>query len=315
MKAVYVERTGPPEVLTYGELPEPQPDPNDVLIRVRATSLNRLDVFMREGSHGTSITPPQILGRDMAGEVVQVGSAVSDFQPGDRVVASGNGSYAEYALAPVERTFHLPANCSFDDGGALPTAGLTAYQMLINRARVRPGEDVLVIAAGSGVSSYAIQIARAVGARVIATAGSDEKLHKAREIGADAVINHYTEDVAARVQELTDGQGVDVIIEHVGAAVWPACFRSLKVHGRLVTCGVTSGYRVELHLGLVFTRALNIMGVGRGSPDDMRQLLRLLALGRVRPVIHQRFPLQEAAAAHRLLESSKFFGKVLLNPA
>jgi hypothetical protein len=185
MKAVYVERTGPPEVLTYGELPEPQPDPNDVLIRVRATSLNRLDVFMREGSHGTSITPPQILGRDMAGEVVQVGSAVSDFQPGDRVVASGNGSYAEYALAPVERTFHLPANCSFDDGGALPTAGLTAYQMLINRARVRPGEDVLVIAAGSGVSSYAIQIARAVGARVIATAGSDEKLHKAREIGAD----------------------------------------------------------------------------------------------------------------------------------
>jgi NADPH:quinone reductase-like Zn-dependent oxidoreductase len=237
---------------------------------------------------------------------------VREFRPGDRVVGSGNGSYAEYGLSPAERTFALPDNCSFDEGGALPTAGLTAYQMLINRARVRPGEDVLVMAAGSGVSSYAIQIARAVGARVIATAGSAEKLHKARELGAEAVINHYTEDVAARVLELTAGQGVEVIIEHVGAAVWPACFRSLKVNGRFVTCGVTAGHRVDLHLGQVFSRALQIMGVGRGSPDDMRELLRLLALGRVRPVIHQRFPLQEAAAAHRLLESSQFFGKVVL---
>src|SRR5712691_8674054 len=150
MKAVYVERVGPPEVLIYGELPEPQPGPNDVLIRVRATSLNRLDVFMREGSHGTSITPPQILGRDIAGEVVQVGSEVQGLQPGDRVVASGSGSYAEYALAPAARTLLMPDNCAFDEGGALPTAGLTAYQMLINRARVCPGEDVLVMAAGSG---------------------------------------------------------------------------------------------------------------------------------------------------------------------
>src|SRR5215468_86925 len=258
MKAVYVERVGPPEVLIYGELPEPQPGPNDVLIRVRATSLNRLDVFMREGSHGTSITPPQILGRDIAGEVVQVGSAVQGFQPGDRVVASGSGSYAEYALAPATRTFHLPESCSFDAGGALPTAGLTAYQMLINRARVRPGEDVLVMAAGSGVGSYAVQIAKAVGARVIATAGTDDKLQKAREIGADDVINHYTEDIVALV------------------------------------------------------RALSIMGVGRGSSEDMQALIRLVALGRVQPVIHQRFPLHEAADAHRLLERSDFFGKVVL---
>lgn len=314
MKAVYVEQTGPPEVLTYGDLPAPKPGPNDVLIRVHATSLNRLDVFMREGSHGTRITPPEILGRDLAGDVVQVGSEVRGFRAGDRVVASGSGSYAQYALASAERTFALPNACSFDDAGALPTAGLTAYQMLINRARVRPGEDVLVMAAGSGVSSYAIQIARAVGARVLATAGREDKLEKARQIGADAVINHYTEDVATRVQDLTDGQGVDVIIEHVGAAVWPACFRSLKVNGRLVTCGVTAGHRVDLHLGQVFTRALNIMGVGRGSPDDMRALIQLLALGRVRSVIHQRFPLSEAAAAHRLLESSTFFGKVVLNP-
>src|SRR4030095_1165658 len=155
MKAVYVERVGPPEVLIYGELPEPQPGPNDVLIRVRATSVNRLDVFMRQGSHATSITPPQILGRDIAGEVVQVGSAVQGFQPGDRVVASGSGSYAEYALAPATRTFHLPESCAFDAGGALPTAGLTAYQMLINRAPVRPGEDVLGMAAGRGVGSSA----------------------------------------------------------------------------------------------------------------------------------------------------------------
>src|SRR5216683_61007 len=253
MKAVYVEHTGPPEVLTYGEVPEPQPRPNDVLIRVRATSLNRLDIFMREGSHGTTITPPQILGRDIAGEVVQVGSEVQGLRPGDRVVA-----------------------------------------------------------AGSGVGSYAVQIAKAVGARVIATAGTDDKLRKARAIGADDVINHYTEDLAARVRALTAGQGVDVIVEHVGAAVWQACFRSLKEYGRLVTCGVTAGHRVELHLGQVFVRALSIMGVGRGSPDDMRALLRLVALGRVRPVIHQRFALHEAAEAHRLLERSDFFGKVVL---
>src|SRR4030095_17243817 len=137
MKAVYVERVGPPEVLIYGELPEPQPGPNDVLIRVRTTSLNRLDLFMREGSHGTSITPPQILGRDIAGEVVQVGSAVQGFQPGNRVVASGSGSYAEYALAPATRTFHFPESCSFDTGGALPTAGAPGPQTGHHRTRVR----------------------------------------------------------------------------------------------------------------------------------------------------------------------------------
>ena len=208
MKAVYVEQTGPPEVLTYGDLPEPRPGPNDVLIRVAATSLNRLDIFMREGSHGTRISPPYILGRDIAGEVAEFGSEVQGFQIGDRVVASGTGSYAEYAVAPAERTFHLTQNCSYDEAGALPTAGLTAYQMLINRARLRPGETVLVMAAGSGVSSFAVQIAKAVGARVIATAGSDDKLSQARLIGAEAVINHYTEDVSARVRELTDGEGV-----------------------------------------------------------------------------------------------------------
>ena len=315
MKAVYVEQTGPPEVLIYGDLPAPRPGPNDVLVRVSATSLNRLDIFMREGSHGTRITPPQVLGRDIAGEVAEVGTEVQGFEVGDRVVASGTGSYAEYALAPAERTFHLTENCSYDEAGALPTAGLTAYQMLINRARVRPGETVLVMAAGSGVSSFAVQIANAVGARVIATAGSDDKLNQARQIGAEAVINHYAEDVSARVRDLTGGEGVDVIIEHVGAAVWPACFRSLAVNGRLVTCGVTAGHRVDLHLGQVFTRALSIMGVGRGSPGDMRELLRLVDLGRVRSIIHRRFPLQDAAAAHCLMESSAFFGKVVLNPA
>ena len=315
MKAVYLEQTGPPDVLTYGEMPAPQPGPNDVLIRVAATSLNRLDIFMREGSHGTRIAPPQILGRDIAGEVAELGSEVRDFAVGDRVVASGTGSNAEYAVSAADRTFHLTENCSFDEAGALPTAGLTAYQMLVNRARVRPGETVLVMAAGSGVSSFAVQIANAIGARVIATAGSDDKLSQAQQIGAESVVNHYTEDVADRVRDLTAGHGVDVIIEHVGAAVWPACFRSLAVNGRLVTCGVTAGHRVDLHLGQVFTRALNIMGVGRGSPEDMRELLRLVDLGRVRSIVHQRFPLRDTAAAHSLLESSSFFGKVVLNPA
>ena len=270
MKAVYLTETGAPEVLRFGELPEPSVGPNDVLIRVRACSLNRLDVFTREGSHGTRISPPHVLGGDVAGVIVRVGEGVDEFKPGDQVIANGRGGYAELAVSPADRVYPLPARCTFDEGATLPVAGLTAWQMVMNRAGVRPGESVLMTAAGSGVSTFAIQLCHTLGARVITTASSGEKLAKARALGAEAGIDYTREDILEGVRKFTAGEGVDVVLEHVGTPVWKACFESLKPGGRFITCGVTAGHRVELHLGRVFSRGLTIMGVGRGTPDDLQ---------------------------------------------
>lgn len=315
MKAVYLTETGAPEVLQFGELPEPSLGPNEVLIRVRACSLNRLDVFTREGSHGTRITPPHVLGGDVAGEVVQVGEAVEKIQPGAQVIANGRGGYAELAVAPSDRVFPLPKGCTFNQGATLPVAGLTAWQMVMNRACVRPGESVFITAAGSGVSTFAIQLCRTLGARVITTASSPEKLEKARALGAEAGIDYTREDILERVRAFTGGEGVDVVLEHVGTPVWDACFEGLKPGGRFVTCGVTAGHRVELHLGRVFARALTIMGVGRGTPEDMRAFLKVVQQGKVQGIVSQVFPLAQAIEAHRMMEASSFFGKLVLNPA
>ncbi|HSF33864.1 MAG TPA: zinc-binding dehydrogenase [Candidatus Tectomicrobia bacterium] len=314
MKAVYLTETGSPDVLTYGELPQPWIGPNDVLIHVKACSLNRLDVFTREGSHGTRITPPHVLGGDFAGEVVRVGEGVEAFKPSDRVIASGRGGYAELAVAQWDRVYTLPSRCTFDEGATLPVAGLTAWQMVMNRARVRPGEAVLITAAGSGVSTFAIQLCRTLGARVITTASSAEKLQKARVLGAEAGVDYTREDILQRVRDFTGGEGVDVVLEHVGTPVWNACFESLKPGGRFVTCGVTAGHRVELHLGRVFSRGLAIMGVGRGTPDDMHAFLKLVGQGKVHGIVYRTLPLSQAAEAHRIMEASSFFGKLVLNP-
>jgi NADPH2:quinone reductase len=314
MKAVYLMETGAPDVLTYGDLPEPVPGPNDVLIQVRACSLNRLDVFTREGSHGTRIDPPHILGGDLAGEVVRLGEGVEGWQIGDQVIANGRGGYADLALARGDRVYRLPKRCTFDEGATLPVAGLTAWQMVMNRASVRPGEAILVMAAGSGVSTFAIQLCRTIGARVITTASSEEKREKALALGAEEVINYTRDDILERVRAFTGGEGVDVVLEHVGTPVWKACFESLKPGGRLVTCGVTAGHRVELHLGRVFSRGLSILGVGRGTSDDMRAFLKVVDQGNVRGIVSRIFPLTEAAEAHRVMEASSFFGKIVLNP-
>ena len=314
MKAVYLMETGSPDVLRYGDLPQPTLEPNDVLIRVRACSLNRLDVFTREGSHGTRITPPHILGGDVAGEVVRTGEGVDGLQEGDKVIANGRGGYAALALARGDRVYALPVRCTFDEGATLPVAGLTAWQMVMNRACVRPGEAVLITAAGSGVSTFAIQLCRTLGARVITTASSAEKLEKARALGAEAGIDYTREDMLAQVRAFTGGEGVDVVLEHVGTPVWNACFEALKPGGRFVTCGVTAGHRVELHLGRVFSRALTIMGVGRGTPDDMRAFLKVVEQRKVKGIVHRTFALAQAAEAHRMMEASSFFGKLVLNP-
>jgi len=256
-----------------------------------------------------------VLGGDVAGEVVQVGEAVEKIQPGAQVIANGRGGYAELAVAPSDRVYPLPKGCTFNQGATLPVAGLTAWQMVMNRACVRPGESVFITAAGSGVSTFAIQLCRTLGARVITTASSPEKLEKARALGAEAGIDYTREDILERVRAFTGGEGVDVVLEHVGTPVWDACFEGLKPGGRFVTCGVTAGHRVELHLGRVFARGLTIMGVGRGTPEDMRAFLKVVQQGKVQGIVSQVFPLAQAMEAHRMMEASSFFGKLVLNPA
>ncbi|WP_420432742.1 quinone oxidoreductase family protein [Candidatus Poriferisocius sp.] len=319
MRAAYHESQGGLDVLRVGELPDPEPGPGDVLIRVKATSMDRVDVYWREGSHGMKLRWPQhVGGRDIAGVVEAVGSQVTTVAVGDRVVASGERTHATLALAPAELTFALPEGISFEAGGATPTAGRSAHQALIEKAQIQSGESVLVMAAGSGVGSFGIQIARAMGCRVIATAGTAEKRAQAVALGAEPAIDHYTDDIVAAVREATDGRGVDVVLDHVGTPVFAAAVRSLAPEGRFVTCGVTAGHMGELHLGQLFVKGITLMGVGR--PDNqriaatMRGMLAMIDQGQVTPVIAAVLPLGEIAEAHRLMESSSFFGKIVLTP-
>ncbi|MDE0614367.1 MAG: zinc-binding dehydrogenase [bacterium] len=319
MRAAFHESQGGLEVLRVGELPDPEPGPHDVLIQVNATSMDRVDVYWREGSHGMKLRWPQhVGGRDIAGVVESVGSQVTAVGAGDRVVASGERTHATLALAPAELTFPLPDGINFEAGGATPTAGRSAHQALIEKAQIQSGETVLVMAAGSGVGSFGIQIARAMGCRVIATAGSAEKRAQAVALGAELAIDHYTDDIVTAVREATDSRGVDVVLDHVGTPVFAAAVRSLAPEGRFVTCGVTAGHMGELHLGQLFVKGITLMGVGR--PDNeriaatMRGLLAMIAQGQVTPVIAASFGLDEIAQAHQLMESSDFFGKIVLVP-
>ena len=319
MRAAYHEAQGGLDVLRVGDLPDPEPGPDDVLIKVRASSMDRVDVYWREGSHGMKLRWPQhVGGRDIAGVVEAVGSNVTSVSAGHRVVASGERAHATLALAPVELVFPLPDEVGFEAGGATPTAGRSAHQALMEKAQITSGETVLVMAAGSGVGSFGVQIARAVGCRVIATAGSAEKRAQAVELGAELAFDHYNDDIVAAVREATDGTGVNVVLDHVGTPVFAAAVRSLAPEGRFVTCGVTAGHTGELHLGQLFVKGITLMGVGR--PDNkriaatMRGLLAMIAQGQVTPVIAAVFGLDEIAEAHQMMESSEFFGKIVLVP-
>lgn len=316
MKAVVVFEQGGTESLVYTDLPEPAPGPGEVLVRVRAASLNRRDLYGREGSHGMRLEGPILLGLDLAGEVVQVGEGVTQFRAGQRVMGiSRQGAYAEYTTASVEEIFPMPDWISFDEAACIPTVFATSWHMLLCRAHLSIGETVLVIAGGSGVGSAAIQIAKRVGARIITTASTNEKLAKAKALGADAGINyHQTPEFGQQVRELTEGQGVEVVFDHIGAPVWEQCFASLKRGGRFITCGVSGGARVELHLGQLWTRDLTIMGTGMQPREDLPKVLPLVEQKELRGVLFQTFPLEEAARAHQLVESSDFFGKIVLNP-
>lgn len=315
MKAAYINEPGTVDKLIYGDMPDPTPGPDEVLVRVRACALNRRDTFGREASHGERHPLPFIPGMDVAGEVARLGQGVTGFNVGDRVLglaAGGKGGYAEYACIQKEDLQPIPQGLSFEEAASIITVFSTAWHMLLCRAKLTIGEDVLVMAAGSGVGSAAIQIAKRVGARVITTASTDDKLEKAKALGADEGINYNKDDFDVKVRELTGGQGVDVVLDHIGAPVWEKCYASLKVGGRFITCGVTAGHRVEFHLGRLWTRDLSIMGTMMHPREDLPTILKLMGRGELRPVVSQVFPLQEAAQAHKTMEDSNFFGKLVL---
>ncbi len=343
MKAVYITEHGGPEVLTYGDLPEPAVGPNDIKVRVRACALNRLDLFTRAGVRGTRIrfNGPHVLGGDVAGDVAEVGSEVKHVSEGDRVLlnpritcgqcqyclsgedefcvrssmlgALTNGGYAEFVSAPAANALPLPESVSYEQAASLPTVFMPCWTILMRRAALKPWETALILSASSGVGTAGIQVAKnVIGASVITTTSTDEKARKARELGADEVINYSNEDIAERVKEITGGHGVDVVLDHVGADFWPAATASLARGGRYGICGVTTGYRAELQMGAMFLNYHTVFGVFMGRKEDLRQILDRAAKGVIKGVIHQTFPLEEAAKAHETMDSLSFFGKLVL---
>ena len=342
MKAAIFKQHGGPEVLEYADVPDPRIRADEVLIEVKACALNHLDIFVRGGLPGIEIPLPHILGNDIAGMVREVGELVTWAKPGDEVMVnpgvscghcdaclSGednlcreydimgyrrNGGYAELVAVPGVNIVPKPPELSWEEAAALPLVTVTAWHMLVTRVNVQPGETVLVHAAGSGVGSIAIQIAKLRGARVITTASTGEKLEKARELGADEAINYTQADWPKEVRRLTDRKGVDVVVEHTGAATWPGSISSLKNNGRLVTCGATSGYDARTDLRQVFYRHLNILGSFMGSKAELLEALKFVREGKIRAVVDRVLPLSEARQAHEVIENRAQFGKVVLKP-
>jgi len=340
VRAILIPRHGGPEVLEYGEIGDPKPGPNDVLVRVRACSLNHLDVWVRQGLNGVSFPLPLVPGSDIAGEVASVGNFVSRVRVGEKVAlapgiscgqcaacAAGkdnecrkytlfgygrNGGCAEYISAPEVNVLPMPPALSFEEAAAVPLVFVTAWHMLVTRARLQPGEDVLILGAGSGVGSAGIQIAKLLGARVIATAGSAAKLERARELGADELINHSEQKIAEQVRRITAKRGVAVVFEHVGTATWEQSILSLATAGRLVTCGATTGFAAQIDLRYLFARQLSLLGSYMGSRAELYTVLKLVGEKRLHPVIDHVFSLAEAAEAHRRMEQREQFGKIVL---
>jgi NADPH:quinone reductase-like Zn-dependent oxidoreductase len=340
MKVARIHTHGGPEVLVYEDAPEPKIKANQILLRVRACALNHLDLWVRRGIPGMEFAMPHVLGSDIAGEVVEAGELCERVKPGQRVLLSPglscrqceaclagrdnhcrrytifgygvDGGNAEYMAAPEYTAIPIPDDLSFENAAAAPLVFLTAWHMLFTRARLQPGEDVLVLAASSGVGSAAIQLAKLVSCRVITTAGGEAKLAKARALGADEVIDHYAQDIAAEVKRLTGRRGVDVVFEHVGAATWPKSVQCLATGGRVITCGATTGADVRVDLRFLYSRHQSLLGSFMGSLGELHQVLKFVFRGQVKPVIDSVLPLKEAAAAHHRLERKEQFGKVLL---
>lgn len=336
MKAVRFHQHGGPDVLIYEDVPDPVAGKGYAIVRVRACALNHLDIWERRGLPRVKFPLPHTSGSDVSGEVAEA----EGFRPGQRVMlqpglscgrcpscVSGRdnlcptydalgymstGGYAQFVKVPLANVIPIPDHISFVEAAAFPLTFLTAWHMLLTVAGVRPGETVLVLAAGSGVGQAAIQIARFMGARVLATAGSDVKLRRAREIGAEEAINHSAGPFAPEVKRLTGGRGVDIVVEHVGEATWEQSVRCLARGGRVVTCGATTGPTATLDLRHLFARQLSLLGSYMGRKGELVEASQLFFSGRLRPIVDTIFPLADAAFAQLRLERREQFGKIVL---
>lgn len=342
MKCVRIHEHGGIDKLVYEEIPVPSIRPDEVLVKVKATSLNHIDLWVRKGLPGVKFRLPIIPGVDAAGFVEAKGEAVTHVAVGDRVVvAQGvscghcrfclngqdnlckdyiligehrDGGDAEFIAVPSRNVLPLSPKISFEEAAAGTLVFLTAWQMLADKALVRPGEDVLIVGAGSGVGSAGIQIAKLFNARVIATTSSEEKAERARKLGADDVIDYRKQNVPEEVKRLTGKKGVEVVFDHVGKSVWDDCIKSLAKGGRLVTCGATSGYDAQTDLRYVFYKQLQILGSTMGKKGDLITILNFFERKKLNPVIDRIMSLKEIREAHQLLEEGKQFGKIVLIP-
>jgi NADPH:quinone reductase-like Zn-dependent oxidoreductase len=343
MKAVIFYKRGDLDALKFETVPDPKIGPNEVLVQVHACGLNHLDIYTREGTHGVKAPLPHIGGLEPSGEVVEVGKDVGKFRVGDRVLVgaftwdetceycrAGNdnlcinrkivgvnidGGFAELVKAPANTLIPLSDNISFTEASAIPAAFGTAWHMLVTRAKIQPGEWVLVLAVGSGVGSAAVQIAKYFGCKVIATSSSDEKLEKAREMGADYTINYRERpNFQLEVTRLTGNRGVDIVFEHVGQTTWKQSIASLRPTGRLVTCGGSSGRLGETDIWSVFWKQLSLLGSNGLAHGEFEELMVLFKRGDLRAIIDCTFPLSETREAQRYLTERKQFGKVLIVP-
>ncbi len=340
MKAVFFEQHGGPEVLQYGNFRDPSLAPDDVLVGIKACALNHLDIWARQGLPGVSIPLPHIPGSDVAGVILETGKAVKRLKKGQAVVIApgqlphhcpealesrdsfsslfqilglqSQGGYAE--KISVHERFAIPVSdrYSFEEWASVPLASLTAYHMLMGRAGLKAGETVLIHAAGSGIGSAAIQIAKFLGAKIFTTVGDYKKVARAKKLGADEVILYKIKDFSEEIKKLTDGKGVDVIFEHIGPETWPKNLASMAKGGRMVTCGATSGPKVEIDIRYLYSKQLSLIGSYMGSMSELHKVLELVERGILIPTVDQVFGLKEAAEAHRRMEARKNFGKIVL---
>ena len=347
MYAVRVHQPGGPEQLVYEQVPTPSAGRGEALIKLRNAALNHRDIWIRLGRQQTAFFP-LIPGSDGAGMVAEIGEDVTRVRPGDEVVilptmfcgrcpsclagqhslcdrfrldgGSGSGilggpapgTYAQYIAVPEINVFQRPRKLSWEESAAFPLAALTAYRLVVKRGQIRAGEQVLIHGIGGGVATFALQIARAGGGRVMVTSGSDEKLARARELGAEATVNYRDPRWQEAVLEWTDGLGADLVVETVGAATWKASVRLVCRGGRIAICGTTSGAEVTTNLRDIFWNHVSVLGTTMGTASEFAELIQLLEAGQVRPVVDRVFPLSEAAAAHARMDQGEQFGKIVL---
>jgi NADPH:quinone reductase-like Zn-dependent oxidoreductase len=342
MKAVQFSDHGDRSVIEYDELADPTPDRDEVLVDVKAGALNHLDVWTRKGLPGIDLEMPHIPGSDGAGVVLEVGEDVTRFEPGDRVAVSAGvycgkceycrhgeysmcvdyhiigehvrGVHSERAAVPEDNLVEVPSGVEWETAAAAPLVFQTAWRMLLTRGDVSPGEDVLVLGASGGVGHAAVQIADYAGANVYATASSNEKLEYAAEVGADHTINYEADDFAAEIRELTGKRGVDVVVDHVGAATWRDSLSSLAKGGRVMTCGATTGGTPETDINRIFWNQLQVIGSTMANPGEVDDVLELVWDGTFEPRIREVFPMSETGRAHEMLEEREGFGKVVVVP-